>query len=40
MPQCISTPPVFRKVAAEQWAACHLHDIQDPAPTANVEKAA
>jgi peptide/nickel transport system ATP-binding protein len=33
MPQCITTPPVYRKVAPEQWAACHLHDIQTGSTT-------
>jgi peptide/nickel transport system ATP-binding protein len=41
MPQCISTPPVYRKVAAAQWAACHLHDVQTPAlARTGVEKGA
>ena len=40
MPQCISTPPIYRKVAPAQWAACHLHDVQTPMPAAGVEKAA
>ena len=26
MPHCITTPPVYRRVAEAQWAACHLHD--------------
>jgi peptide/nickel transport system ATP-binding protein len=40
MPQCITTPPVYRKVAAAQWAACHLHDVQPlaQAPVSDGER--
>jgi len=27
MAECVTTPPVYRQVAHDQWAACHLHDI-------------
>ncbi len=30
MPRCIEEEPVFREVAPEQWAACHLHDESAP----------
>ncbi len=26
MDRCIQEEPLFREVAPEQWAACHLHD--------------
>lgn len=37
MAQCITTPPVYRLVAHEQWAACHLHDVQNGAPDQTAE---
>jgi peptide/nickel transport system ATP-binding protein len=40
MPQCVTTPPVYREVAREQWAACHLHDAEMAALAPHAEKAA
>ena len=37
LPQCVTVPPVYRQVAPEQWAACHLHDLETPLPIANAE---
>ena len=33
MAECVTTPPVYRQVARNQWAACHLHDtsLEQPA---------
>ncbi len=28
LPECVATPPVYRQVAHDQWAACHLHDLR------------
>jgi len=36
MDRCIQEEPLFREVAPEQWAACHLHD--EPAAAYNLSR--
>jgi peptide/nickel transport system ATP-binding protein len=39
MSHCITVPPVYRLVAHEQWAACHLHDVETGFPVQTAESA-
>jgi peptide/nickel transport system ATP-binding protein len=37
MAHCVTTPPLYRPVAHEQWAACHLHDVPTESPLQAAE---
>ena len=39
MAHCVTTPPVYRQVAHEQWAACQLQDVQAGSPAQTMESA-
>lgn len=38
MPHCRTVEPVYREIAPGQWAACHLHDVQEGVEAQSVEK--